>query len=114
MRFISAAAALLFIAGPVLAQDVKITEEKPGLLKQAKVTPEAATTTALARVPGGKLRSGEIEKEDGRLIYSLVIKVEGKQGLEEVNIDAMSGVVVGVEHEADPESKTARPAPKKP
>jgi len=112
MRFTPCTLALLCLAGPVLAQEVKITEEKSGLLKQARITPEAATTTALARVPGGKLKSGEIEKEDGRLIYSLVIKVEGKKGVEEVNVDAMTGKVVGVEHEADPpEPKPSRKKP---
>lgn len=115
MRFLPITATIVLIAGVASAQAVKITEEKPGLLKQAKVTTEAATATALARVPGGKLRSGEIEKEDGRLIYSLVLKVEGKQGVEEVNVDAMTGKVVGVEHEADPlEPKPSKPASKKP
>lgn len=115
MRFTPFVAALLLTAGPALAQGIKIEEDKPGLLKQAKITTEAATATALARVPGGKLQSGEIENEDGRLIYSLVVKVEGKKGVEEVNVDAMTGAIVNVEHEADPlESKATKPAQKKP
>jgi len=115
MRLIPLTATIVLIAGPAAAQEVRITEEKPGLLKQARITTEAATATALAKVPGGKLRSGEIEREDGRLIYSLVFKVEGKKGVEEVNVDALTGAVVGVEHEADPlEPKSAQPAPKKP
>jgi uncharacterized membrane protein YkoI len=115
MRFLPFTATILFIAGPALAQGIKITEDKPGLLKQARITTEAATATALAKVPGGKLRSGEIEHEDGRLIYSLIIKVDGKKGVEEVNVDAMTGAIVNVEHEADPlEPKATKPAQKKP
>lgn len=74
-------------------------EEAPGLLKLAKVSPEAATATAQAKVPGGKIEAAEIEKEDGKLIYSFEMKIAGKSGVEEVNVDALTGSVVGVEHE---------------
>jgi len=108
---------LLMLAGVILsssvvhAQAVTIKEEKPGMLKLAKISPETATATALAKVPGGKVRSGEIEKEDGKTIYTFIVKVSGKQGVEEVNVDAMTGKVVAVEHESDPEeAKSATPA----
>ena len=108
------AAMLVVVTAPLAAQgtgraqasvsasvsaDVKVTEAKPGLLARAKITPQAATATALANVANGKLDSAEIEEEDGKLIYSFDIKVPGKTGIEEVNVDAMSGKVVGVEHE---------------
>lgn len=97
------------------AQAVTIKEEKPGMLKAAKITPEAAMATALAKVPGGAVRSGEIEKEDGKTIYTLIIKVPGKSGVEEVNVDAMTGKIVAVEHEKDPEEAKAKAAaPAKP
>ncbi|WP_206044664.1 PepSY domain-containing protein [Gemmatimonas groenlandica] len=76
-----------------------VKEEKAGLLKLAKVTPATATATALTKVPGGKVQSAEIEKEDGKLVYSFDIKVAGKSGIEEVLVDALTGAVVGVEHE---------------
>jgi len=116
-RAITIAAVTLFAGTPAFAQEVRIKEDKPGLLRQAKVTVEAALATAVARVPGGKLRSGEIEKEGGKLIYSLILKVEGKKGVEEVNVDAMTGAIVDVEHESDPleaRARAAKPAPKKP
>ena len=59
------------------------------------------THTALARVPGGTVHKGVLEEEDGKLIYSFEIKVPGKSGIEEVNVDAKSGKVVSVEHETD-------------
>jgi hypothetical protein len=114
-------------ASVLRAQAVTIKEEKPGLLKLAKVTPEAATASALAKVPGGKIDKGEIEKEKGKLIYSFDIKVEGKSGIDEVAVDAMTGKVLGVEHEspaaeakeaaadkAKAAKAAAKPAPKKP
>ena len=78
-----------------------VSEEKPGLYAKSKITSEAATHTALARVPGGTVHKGVLEEEDGKLIYSFEIKVPGKSGIEEVNVDAKSGKVVSVEHETD-------------
>jgi len=107
-----AAVAVMLSAVGVGAQTVKIKEEKAGMLKAAKVTPEVATATALAKVPGGAVRAGEIEKEGGKAIYTFIIKVPGKKGVEEVNVDAMTGAVVAVEHESDPEEAKATAKPK--
>jgi hypothetical protein len=94
-----ACAAALVAAPALLAQPPKITEEKPGLLKKAKISAEAASAAALGRVPGGKIESGEIENEGGKLIYSFDIKVAGKSGIDEVWVDATTGAVLNVAHE---------------
>ncbi len=83
-----------------VATTVKVKEEVPGLLKTARITPEAATRTAAARVPTGHIRSAEIEKEDGKLIYSFDVAVPKQAGVQEVHVDAMTGTVIGVEHES--------------
>ena len=99
----------VFAAAPLFAQTMKISEEKPGLLKKAKITGDAATATALAKVPGGKVEKAEIENEKGKLIYSFDLKVAGKSGIEEVAVDAMTGAVLSVEHEdAAAEAKEAK------
>jgi len=83
------------------AQGVAVKEEKPGLLKKAKITAEAAIATAQAILPNAKIASAEIEQEDGKLIYSFDFKTAGKSGIDEVNVDAMTGKQVGkVEHES--------------
>ncbi|WP_373058224.1 PepSY domain-containing protein [Gemmatimonas sp.] len=109
MRMITGSLIALVVASSTLsAQAVTVKEEKAGMLKLAKVTPSAATATALAKVPGGKVQSAEIEKEDGKLVYSFDIKVAGKSGIDEVLVDATSGAVVSVEHEsAEDEAKEA-------
>lgn len=94
----------------------KVTEEKRGLFAKAKVTPEAATATALAKVPGGHVTKGELEEEDGKLIYSFDIKVAGQRGIEEVHVDALTGAIIKTEHEAEAEAPhtkapTKAPAP---
>ena len=49
------------------------------LMTRAEVTVEAARATALARVSGGVVAAGELEEEDGRLIYSFDIRVAGRE-----------------------------------
>jgi uncharacterized membrane protein YkoI len=69
------------------------------LKAEAKVKEGDAMTTAMKEVPNGKIESGEIERENGKLIYSFDIKVPGKSGIEEVNVDAMTGGVIAHQHE---------------
>ncbi len=78
-------------------------EETPGLKDRAKITDQAARTAALARVPGGRVIGAELEEEDGLLIYSYDIAVEGQEGVQEVHVDAVTGKVVSVEHEEEGE-----------
>ena len=65
----------------------------------------------------------ELEKEKGKLIYSYDIKTAGKSGIDEVNIDAMTGKIIAFEHEspaaekkeaAEDAKKAAAVKPKKP
>jgi hypothetical protein len=75
------------------------TDVPASLAKQAKITLETARATALAKVPGGEVRSEELEKEHGKLIYSFDIEVAGTPGVTEVNVSAIDGKVLAVEHE---------------
>ena len=89
----------LVSAGTVAAQKAK-PETQAALMRQAKVSKAVATRTALSKVPGGKVQSSEIEREKGKLIYSFDIKVAGKSGIEEINVDALTGAVIAHEHES--------------
>ncbi|HVT40496.1 MAG TPA: PepSY domain-containing protein [Gemmatimonadaceae bacterium] len=106
------------------AQAEKIKETKPGLLKKAKLTPDSAIAAAQAKLPKAKFDAGELEEEGGKLIYSLDFKTDGKTGIDEVNIDAMTGKLVGkINHESPADEakeakaekeKAAKKAAKKP
>jgi len=102
------------------AQEAKAPARKEpttqaALRKEAKIAEADARKTALAAVPGGKVQSHELEREKGRLIYSYDIKVAGKSGVEEVNVDAMTGEIVAHEHEdAKAEAKEKKAEAKKP
>jgi uncharacterized membrane protein YkoI len=69
------------------------------LQKEAKISEADARATALKEVPNGTVKSEELEREKGKLIYSYDISVPGKSGIEEVNINAMDGSVVAKSHE---------------
>ena len=69
------------------------------LKAEAKVKEADAIALARKEVPNGRIQSGEIEREGGKLIYSFDIKVPGKSGIEEVNVDAMTGGLIAHEHE---------------
>jgi len=92
-------AASFATAGSAFAQKAK-PESQAALMREAKITKKAATATALAQVPGATVRSSEIERENGKLIYSFDLKVKGKSGIEEINVDALTGDVVNHEHES--------------
>ena len=76
------------------ASPIRVAEDKPGLLERAKISADSATKLAAAAVPNGRVTSGEIEEEKGRLIYSFDITVPGKRGIEEIHIDPATGAVV--------------------
>ena len=72
--------------------------DMPGM---AKVSVEDAKKTALGTVnaSGAAIAKGGLEVEDGCLVYSYDVKIPGKNGVEEVIIDAGSGKVLKTEHE---------------
>lgn len=69
------------------------------LLAQARVSEDSALKIAMARMPGAKAQALELENENGHLIWSWEMKLEGKTGIEEVNVNALDGSILGVEHE---------------
>ena len=77
----------------------KKAETQAELQKEAKMTMADARAMALKEVPGATIQAGKIEREGGKLIYSFDMKVAGKSGIDEVNIDAMTGKLVSKQHE---------------
>jgi len=72
---------------------------RDSLAAQAKISEATAQATALAKVPGGRVKAHELEREKGVLIYSFDIVVAGRPGIEEVNINALDGSIVSAQHE---------------
>lgn len=87
--------------------------KKEDLKAQAKISLDDATKIALARVPNGKVKKHELERENGNLIYSFDITVAGTPGVEEVQVNAIDGSVVKQEHESPAKEKAEAKAEKK-
>lgn len=111
------ASALLVAGTRARAQEAKPEAKgQAALRREAKIAEADARKTALAAVPGGRVQSHELEREKGKLIYSYDIKVAGKSGIEEVNVDAITGAIVAHEHEdaaAEARERTAEAKEKK-
>jgi len=113
IRVILVAALLVFLRLSTLQAQGPRFELPDSLLKQAKITEAAARKAALAKTPKGTVKEVELEREKGRLIFSYDIAVPGAKGITEVNVDAVTGAVVGVEHEDEAaEAKEKKGEPK--
>lgn len=61
----------------------------------ATVSADSAQAIALAQIPeGGKVNSGELHMEDGKLVYDVNVVPNGKKTVRMVRVDAMTGAVV--------------------
>jgi uncharacterized membrane protein YkoI len=82
----------------VALQQIKM-ELPDSLVAKAKVTETAARKTAMAKVPKGTATAVELEREKGKLQYSYDFIVPGETDITEVNVDAITGKVLGVQKE---------------
>lgn len=114
--------AAIALAGSVAHAQATYKRDIPDSLgKQAKIAESAAAATAQARFPKAKIEAVELEREDGKLLYSYELKTAGKTGVDEVNVDAITGKIISVSHEspvkekkeAAAEAKEAKKAPPK-
>jgi hypothetical protein len=99
-RNIACIAALMLATVSAYAQTTYKKDVPAALAKEARVDEATAAATACARMPNGTIRSVELEREKGRLIYSYDFIVAGKKRVEELNVDAVTGKVIATEHES--------------
>lgn len=81
------------------------------LAAMAKVTKDDAEKAALGSLKTAKatVKEAELEVEHGCLVYSFDIEVEGKTGLQEVQVDAGTGKILSSKHET-PKAEAAEKA----
>ena len=73
--------------------------KESALQAQAKVSKAEAQATALAKVPNGTVKECELEREHGKIIWSIALNTPDSKDITEVNVDAVTGEVVNIEHE---------------
>lgn len=86
---VTSSATLLLAATSVVAAPAK-----------PSISMQTARAKALRLVPNGKIQAGELETENGKLVYSFDIVVRGRSGVEEVQISALNGALVSRTHES--------------
>jgi uncharacterized membrane protein YkoI len=95
------------MASPVTAATLCSIHPAKGLSESqlaalAKVSREEAEKSALARLKSKaavSVSSEELEAEHGCLLWSFDLKVAGRSGVQEVQVDAGDGKVLSVKHE---------------
>jgi hypothetical protein len=95
----------LLAASIPLAMPVSATPQQ-----RAQISMARARVVALAAVPRGVVRSAELERENGRLIYSFDIGVPGRPGVQEVQVSALDGKLISLKHETPAAERRERRA----
>jgi uncharacterized membrane protein YkoI len=109
-KLIRVTLSLTFIA----ALAANAAEESQAALKaQAKVSQDAAAKTALAKVPNGKIKAAELEKEKGKLVWSFDITMPQSKNITEVQVDAKTGKIVATAIETPEDQAKEAAADKK-
>jgi uncharacterized membrane protein YkoI len=75
------------------------SENETQLQAEAKISKADAQVTALTKAPNGTLKDCELEREHGKLIWSFGFTTPNAKDITEVNVDAITGAIVNVEHE---------------
>lgn len=70
------------------------------LAAEAKISESAAIAAAQRAVPNSTVVALELERERQILMYSIDLKVPGRTGVTEVEVDASDGAVIAAEHES--------------
>jgi len=99
MKLIKASIIALVLAASLIPFILWAQQSEAELLKQARVTKHQAKKIALARVKGGTIKSAELEKENGVLIWSFDVAQPGKKDVTEVWVDATTGKITSVDVE---------------
>jgi uncharacterized membrane protein YkoI len=75
----------------------------------SKISKAKAERIALAKMPGGRIRSAELETAHGRRFWSVYIGKPGSKNAKEIRVDAVSGQILAVQTER-PEDQAEEPA----
>jgi len=105
--------AFAFIAAVAVSGVLLAAPNENELMKEAKVSKSEAEKTALGKVPNGAIKSEELEREHGKLIWSFDIATRGAKNITEVQVDAMTGKIVSIKVETPKDQAKEAAADKK-
>ena len=100
--------AVLAVSGPLFG-----APSQAELVKEARISKAQAEKTALGKVPHGEIKSEELEREHGKLIWSFDISMPKSKSITEVQVDAKTGTIVSTQVETPKDQAAEAAADKK-
>jgi hypothetical protein len=104
---------LAFIAVVAVSGALFAAPSQTELMKEATISKSQAEKTALDKVPNGVIKSEEIEREHGKLIWSFDIATNGTKSITEVQVDAKTGKIISIQVETPKDQAKEAAADKK-
>jgi uncharacterized membrane protein YkoI len=101
------------VLGLTAAATFAAQPSEAALMKQAKITKAEAEQVALAKVSRGIVKSAEIEKEKGRIVWSFDIARPGTGDITEILVDAKTGKIISTQTESPSDQAKEAAADKK-
>ena len=92
----------VLITSPAMASDKKAKHS-------GKITKTRAEQIAIAKMPGGHVRSAELANAKGHQFWSVYIAKPGAKNAKEIRVDAVTGQILAVQTER-PEDQAEEPA----
>ena len=102
-------AAILIVAWSAFSISPSVASDKNEAKHSSKITKARAEQIALTKVPGGRIRSAELETARGQRFWSVYIAKPGSKNAKEIRVDAVTGQIIAVQTER-PEDQAEEPA----
>jgi uncharacterized membrane protein YkoI len=90
---------ILIVAFSAFGMSSGMASDKNGAKYSGKITKARAERIALTKVPGGSVRSAELETARGQRFWSVYIAKPGSKNAKEIRVDATSGQILAVQTE---------------
>ena len=102
-------AAILIVAWSAFSISPAVASDQNEPKHSGKITKARAEQIALTKVPGGRIRSAELETARGQRFWSVYIAKPGSKNAKEIRVDAVTGQIIAVQTER-PEDQAEEPA----
>ena len=99
---------ILIVALTVFGVASGVASDKDEAKRFSKITKSRAERIALTKVPGGSIRSAELETARGQRFWAVFIAKPGSKNAKEIRVDAASGQILAVQTEK-PEDQAEEP-----
>jgi hypothetical protein len=90
---------ILIVALSAFGISSGVASDKNEAKHSSKITKARAERIALTKVPGGSIRSAELETARGQRFWAVFIAKPGSKNAKEIRVDATSGQILAVQTE---------------